>query len=190
MISRTLGTDLPWETTPCSRDEVVVDNGFGPLATAPLGRVLAQRQAYIDRVASVFGAETGWDRVLELGPNRDLIGRPVKEVWRLEDGSGATTVPDRSGAALDVFRPGAASNKVLRQRGTIEGAGGPAALAISVNGRIAAVGRSFEEGDEIRYTILLPERALRPGRNRIELFEAEGGGEAPSLTRLGSSSDQ
>lgn len=190
MVAKALRTELPWETGVCDRDRVTVNNGSGPLVTAPVKTALAQRQRYIDRVATLFGAETGWRRVLELGPNRGLIGRPLKTTWLLENGEQGTIDPDREGAALNVYRPGASSNKLLRQRGTIDGLDGPRPMAIAVNGRIAAVGRSFEEDDLMRYTILLPEWALRAGRNEIELFTVTRTGGVTSLTRLGSPADQ
>jgi hypothetical protein len=50
---------------------------------------------------------------------------------------------------------------------------------VAVNGRIAAVGRSFHlRGQAVEsYSVMVPEDALREGRNRIEVLEvSEGGG--------------
>jgi len=190
MIAKTLETELPWTPDGCDPNRVAVNNGSGPLVTAPVSRAIAQRQTYIDRVASLFGANTGWRRVLELGPNRDLIGQRLNRFWLLDKGENPTIDPDRSGAALAFYRPGAISNKLLRQRGTISGLTSTHSLAVAVNGRIAAVGESFAEGDLTRYSILLPEWALRPGRNRIELFAVSKGQGGVALTSLGSPSDQ
>jgi hypothetical protein len=51
-------------------------------------------------------------------------------------------------------------------------------LAVAVNGRIRAVGRSFRLGRRrVQYfSFVVPESALRPGRNRAEVFEVEDGG--------------
>ncbi|HTU16234.1 MAG TPA: sulfatase-like hydrolase/transferase [Solirubrobacterales bacterium] len=190
MIAKAVETELPWKPAECDRDRAIVDNGSGPPVTAPMGRVLTQRRAYVDRIAATFGADTGWRRVLELGPNRDLIGRRIDPSWLAGSGESAAIDPDRSGAALDLYRPGAVSNKLLRQRGTISGLEETRPLAVAVNGRVAAVGESFAEGDLTRYTILLPEWALRPGRNRIELFAVSRPGGTVALTRLGTPSDQ
>jgi hypothetical protein len=56
-------------------------------------------------------------------------------------------------------------------------------LALAVNGRIRAVGRSFDlwwKGREY-FSFMVPETALRPGRNLVELFEVRPGG---ALVRL------
>ena len=66
------------------------------------------------------------------------------------------------------------------------------ALAIAVNGTIEAVARSFHlhvAGDQSSragesFAAMVPERAIRPGRNLVELFEVVGGGK--SLRPLGS----
>ncbi len=65
--------------------------------------------------------------------------------------------------------------------------GGPGAerdLAVAVNGRIWAVGRSFRlEGQRPEYfSLLVPDRALRQGRNEAELFQVRDG-ELSSLGR-------
>jgi Sulfatase len=59
-------------------------------------------------------------------------------------------------------------------------------LAVAVNGRIRAVGRSFR----LRFrraeyfSLLVPEDSLRRGRNVIELFEVEAGGRLDPLARI------
>ena len=64
--------------------------------------------------------------------------------------------------------------------------GGGRVLAVAVNGRIAATGRTFTlEGDHAEeFSVLIPERALRPGGNRVELLLAgEGTGVGPHKFR-------
>ena len=64
--------------------------------------------------------------------------------------------------------------------GRIRGSGPSAErdIAIAVNGRIAAVGRSFHlRGQAVEsYSVMVPEDALREGRNRIEVLEVSDGG--------------
>jgi hypothetical protein len=57
-------------------------------------------------------------------------------------------------------------------------------LALAVNGRIRAVGRSFDLTQKQRefFSFLVPETALRPGANRLELFAVRAGG---TLARIG-----
>jgi hypothetical protein len=57
---------------------------------------------------------------------------------------------------------------------------------VAINGRIRAVGRSFDlwwKGREF-YSVLVPEAALRSGRNRVEIFEVMQGGELFRLARI------
>jgi hypothetical protein len=59
-------------------------------------------------------------------------------------------------------------------------------VAVAVNGRIRAVGRSFDlrrKGREY-FSLMVPETSLRAGRNRVEVFEVRGGGALVPLQRL------
>jgi len=54
--------------------------------------------------------------------------------------------------------------------------GGGRVVAVAANGTIAATGRTFTlEGSESeQFSLLIPERALRRGRNRLELLLVTG----------------
>jgi hypothetical protein len=72
--------------------------------------------------------------------------------------------------------------------GTIEG--GPPEnrdLAAAVNGRIVAVGSSFKDlgAAKINFSLMVPEAAIRPGSNRLEIFEVTSGGTLRLLARAG-----
>ena len=58
-------------------------------------------------------------------------------------------------------------------------------LAIAVNGRIEAVGRSFHLRGETAesYSVMVPEDALREGRNRVEVLEVTDEGAMVLLAR-------
>jgi hypothetical protein len=59
-------------------------------------------------------------------------------------------------------------------------------VAVAVNGRIRAVGRSFDlwwKGREY-FSVMVPETALRTGRNRVETFEVLPSGALARLQRL------
>jgi hypothetical protein len=58
-------------------------------------------------------------------------------------------------------------------------------LAVAVNGRIEAVGRSFYlSGDPTEhFAFNVPESALRNGRNAIEVFEVMAGNRVQALAR-------
>jgi hypothetical protein len=57
------------------------------------------------------------------------------------------------------------------------------AIAVAVNGRVQAVGNSFRlatGGDELIAT-MVPESAMRGGRNDVEVFEVSGGSQLRSM---------
>jgi hypothetical protein len=64
--------------------------------------------------------------------------------------------------------------------------GGGRIVAVAVNGKIAATGRTFtlQGSEDEQFSLLIPERALRPGSNRLELLLVAGSGPAQALIRL------
>jgi hypothetical protein len=58
-------------------------------------------------------------------------------------------------------------------------------IAIAVNGRIEAVGRSFRlKGERVEsYSVMVPENALREGRNTVEVLEVTDEGAMVLLAR-------
>jgi hypothetical protein len=176
-----IGAEVPWEPAACDRDEVAIDNGSGPLVRAGMDQVLAGRARYVDRLTGLFG-DGGWPPVMRLGPNQDLIGR---QAGTLATGTGeASARPETAGPDGVTYRPRAAFNPVLRQRGSLDGVDAGTPLAVAVNGRIAAVGESYAEGSRTLYSILLPQSSLKPGPNRIALYATERRGAGAALTEL------
>jgi hypothetical protein len=59
-------------------------------------------------------------------------------------------------------------------------------LAVAVNGRIRATGRSFRLRGRRRefFSLMVPESALRRGANRLELIEVKPGGRLVSLLSI------
>jgi hypothetical protein len=141
----------------------------------------------------VFGDP--WAGVYRVGPNRELIGKRVAGLHLGQPVGEALTVARRrnSGdAAPTGVRPKIANADLLRDirpgdaiyptRVTGRLAGAPAEgvreLALAVNGRIRAVGRSFRLGRRPAefFSFVVPERALRRGANHVQLFEVVDGG--------------
>jgi hypothetical protein len=133
----------------------------------------ARRRAVVDRRLRQFGSGDVGSLFTGIGPHRNLIGQPAPAVARASVRA-SVTQPE---LFADVRR---ASGVVPTQiAGDLEG-GAPGAkrdLAIAVNGRIEAVGRSFYlQGDPTEhFALMVPESALREGRNSIELFEVVAG---------------
>ena len=111
-----------------------------------------------------------WASAYRIGPHPELIGRRV---------AGAAAV-DGSIANADLLDDVEPSNQILPTRitGRLHG-GRPGRLrdlAVAVNGRIAAVGRSFRlRGQSTEFfSMIVPETALRRGHNDVRLVVAPG----------------
>jgi sulfatase-like protein len=120
-----------------------------------------------------------------IGPDRALVGRPMSEL----------AVTPQSGPRAEFIDPGRYRrvepdsgyipvHVVGRLRGGVRGGG--KAVAVAVNGRIAATGYTFSlaDSDDEDFAVFLPESALRRGRNRLELLWLQG---ANRIQYLGSS---
>ena len=137
-----------------------------------------------ERSRLLFGSP--WASVYRIGPHPELLGRRVRGLRvrptgrvrarlahplltdRVSFGSGL--LPTKIAGRLLGGRPGE-----LRD------------LAVAVNGRVAAVGRSFRlRGRPAEsFSVLVPDTALRKGRNEVRLYEVSKGGRLPRLRQLG-----
>ena len=70
-------------------------------------------------------------------------------------------------------------------RGTISNGDPGEPLAVAINGRLAAVGRSFSSAGSEAYSLLIPPHYLRSGANRAEVYRVLGSGSSIRLQRLG-----
>jgi hypothetical protein len=113
-----------------------------------------------------------WEMAYRTGPHPELIGRQVSSL----PATGAQTVTPRG-----TLFP-------TRVTGEMRGVpfGEHRDVAVAVNGRIRAVGRSFDlwwKGREF-YSLMVPETSLHAGRNRVQVFEVRSGGRLVPLQRL------
>lgn len=176
-IADVLGIHIPWP--------VAGRSAFGPApAAAPRRRIWAKRfhtsyvvdtpsyradeREVLRRRERLFG-----DGVLRFGPRPDLLGKRVADLRprRAAPGTEHARLIDPGRYAHVDPRSGIVPAHVV---GTIEhGArGGGRTLAVAVNGRVAATGVSFTlKGlTTEQFSLIVPERVLRPGRNRVELL--------------------
>lgn len=187
-IARVLGIPLPWRVDgrPLvgrklpSDGTVTVHKSVSAASSARLSTLRARRARALREHVATFG--TGpFGRVYRVGPHTELLGKNVEDfpvraasgVKVRVDGRPLLDAVDRSSAFLPTFL-----------EGRLIGGSGRSALAIGVNGRIAAVTYSFREGNKRRFSALMPEETLREGRNTIEVFVVRGSGQALGLERL------
>ena len=129
-----------------------------------------------------FGVSGLFNRI---GPARELVGRPLASLRVRGKGRVGATLAFSRG-----FRSVRRSTGVVPTQvaGDIKGArrGEKRSIAVAVNGRIEAVGRSFYlHGDRTEhFAVMVPEEAMREGRNGVEVFEVLRGGALRRLAAL------
>jgi Sulfatase len=145
----------------------------------------ARRRRVVQRRLRDFGSGELGSLFTGIGPNQALIGREAEELGR-------ASAPGAPRVALVQRRLFA---NVRRESGVIPTqiagdlrGGAPGThreLAVAVNGRIEAVGRSFYlSGDPTEhFAFNVPEAALREGHNTVEVFEVVAGNRLQSLAR-------
>jgi hypothetical protein len=120
-----------------------------------------------------------------IGPHRGLIGRQVAALAGARPTSVRAVVAD----ARDLRNVRRASGVVPAQiAGEVRG--GPRGvrrdLAVAVNGRVEAVGRSFHLRGDPRehYAMMVPEASLCEGANSVQVLEVAPGGRVRALARV------
>lgn len=166
-IADVLGVEVPWRVDGKSlfgaRDrERFLFVGDSGRFTADPQALVARREGSLRRQAAYFGSG-----LYGIGPNPSLLGRRLDELT-VQESSQAEAELDQ---AEELEAVDLASEEIPgRLTGTISGPGGPQrSLAVALAGRIVAVARSYASGGEERFSVLVPESALRRGRNRVEL---------------------
>ena len=121
--------------------------------------------------------------MLRFEPNQQLIGRATGGLRALPVGDASASLEDPS--LLRDVNPRAPVVLASLLRGTLDGVGAGEPLAAAVNGRIAAVGRSFSASDGMRFSLLVPPARLRKGGNRVSIYRVVGRGSRLQMQRLG-----
>lgn len=132
-----------------------------------------RRRAATRRKLALFGAGGGRnpEALYSSGPHAELIGREAATLPRVP--GQATAQIHQAADLLDVnpasaFVPGEITGELPNGR---PGGGRPIALAL--NGKIAATGRTFSlDASAVEsFEVIVPERAFRRGANEARLFE-------------------
>jgi hypothetical protein len=155
-------------------------------------RELERRRGALLRLRLRRFGHGDWDSLYTgIGPSRELIGRQLATVPRAAanglQAAIANAVAMRAVRRDSIVRPTQVAGSIV---------GGPRdatrGVAVAVNGTVEATGESFHlrlpRGERARtgehFAVMVPERALRAGRNHVEVFEIVGG---RALRLLGSS---
>jgi len=200
-IADLLDTSLFWKqdghsafsaATRARRESAISTRDFAQLVRIGLPEMERRRATWRRRWARLFG--TGiesqvlygdpWAMAYRIGPRPELLGRRVSAL-RVQTSSIRAAVAN---AAL--FRDVSRRAKFFPTRVTGPLTGVPFGehrdVAVAVNGRIRAVGRSFDlrwKGREY-FSLMVPESALHAGRNRVDVFEVLPSGALALLQRL------
>lgn len=170
-VAGMLGIDYPWDVESCPANEVKVLSAPTGEATVSLPAMVKQRQAFIEHINTVYGTGHGWAGTYRFGPLNEIIGRPLKDFAIAPLHSHMRADPERPNLPTD-YDPQSPVVFALLQRGVLEKIPENKVLAVSVNGRIAAVGWSFKDGSGQGpgYSILLPPETLKKGYNDVRLY--------------------
>src|ERR687891_486741 len=155
---------------------VTIPDQDGEPITRELGSLLAERRRALAEQVGLFGTG-GWDDVYALGADPVLLGAKVDELRVVSD-------PKLRGRALLGSARQGAGVSPSYVTGRLEGVSPGQTLAVAVNGAIAAVTRSYGDGDAVAFSALVPESVLRAGDNDIEIFVARRGTTPPTVERL------
>lgn len=141
---------------------------FSGVVRISAGLLERRRRGLLAHQIRVFGTGASPPGLFGLGPRRDLVGRPLSSFSvRSAHGLGRRfTGP----AAAPVTAPGFVPALV---QGTVAGGHDSGRdLIVAVNGRVAATARSFRlRGRTLeQFSVLVPETALRGGRNSVEVL--------------------
>jgi hypothetical protein len=187
-IARVLRVPLPWHLdgrplvgAPLPPDgTVTVSKSSGSVVSERLSTLRARRGKALRRQTAWFGTGS-FSLVYRVGPHRELLGRSVDRL-PVRAGSGVKVRIDGRPFLDTVERTSAYLPSFVE--GRLLGGSGRIALAVAVNGRIAAVTYSFTQADKRRFSALVLEEALRDGANTIDVFAVRGTGRTLRLERL------
>jgi hypothetical protein len=160
---------------------VSVGRGEWVRRRAALSRWRARKFGTGARSERAFGDP--WAMAYRIGSHLGLLGDRVRAPERSRQVHGVLVRPELLNR-VDPRGPMVPT----RVMGRIEGSrpGAQRDLAVAVNGRVWAVGRSFHlRGRESElFSLIFPERALHRGDNRLQLLEVEPDGGLVSLAEV------
>ena len=184
-IADVLGIKIPWrvdgrsffQSGHSAQVNFLTARGW---AHADVHALARQRARTVRRKTELFGGG-----LLRLGPHPELLGRQVSDLHVVPSAARASI--DGKVAALIRSLPANSEIQPAQVMGSITGPGAAEnrQLAMAVNGRVAAVTRTYREGSTVRYSAMAPESDFHPGRNEVALFWIAKSRGALALGNLG-----
>ncbi len=188
-IADVLGITIPWHVDGTSALRGGAGSAVVDVAGVrePYTAALAKRRASLARQLSLFGSGDWGPQFAGTGPYRRLVGTPVSGL-HVASGSSASARLDALGAKLVRRFPRNPALVPSPLAGTLSGVKTGQAVAVAVNGRIAAVSVAYRNpgGGPVRFSGLVGENAFHPGRNAVRVYVVSGDPAAPRLEALGS----
>jgi hypothetical protein len=181
-VADAIGVRIPWRidghsaldpTVAAQRRRRIISKKFHHVYPVDTPTYESDKRAALMRKLRLFPGRL--DRV---GPASELIGTRLSQLPILPGGAERAVI--QGPARYRHVRPGSGivpSHLVGRIEGGMPGGG--RVIAVALNGRIAATGRTFTlEGANVeQFSLLIPERRFREGRNRLVLLLTNGSGE-------------
>jgi hypothetical protein len=191
-IARVLHVPLPWRVDgrplvgrrAAAGGRVTMLRGDGSTVGLPLVALRAQRRRTLARQAAAFGTGS-FASVYRIGPHRELLGRRVADLSPRAPSTSTVELDART--LLDAVDPTSGFVPSFVE-GTLTGGSAPRDLAIAVDGRIAAVTETYRRYGETRFSAFVPEDALLPGPNAVDVFAVRGGRGRLVLQKLSAAS--
>jgi hypothetical protein len=181
-IADVLGITIPWHTDGTS----ALAGGAGSSRVdvagvkAPYAEALAQRRASLARQLAVLGSGSWGPELAGTGRYRRLVGKPLGSLQIVGSAAGSATI-DAIGSKLVRAFPKRSRAIPSPLTGPVSGLHQGDAVAVALNGRIAAVSAVYRGS---RFSALVPESAFRPGRNSVRAFVVTGSPASPQLREL------
>jgi Sulfatase len=192
-IAWVLGVRMPWHVDGrslagrrlASDGTVAVRLGDGHAVTGRLSDLAARRRRALAAQISTFG--TTPDSVYRIGPDSDLVGKPVSQLpvqpnqgtgFELK-GRGLLNVVDPHTDLVPTWIEGRLTGKHAGQK----------ELAIAVNGRVGATTWTFRSGGDARFDAMIREESLHAGRNDVSVLLVDHAGGTRTFEQLRGSTD-
>lgn len=191
-IADILEVNIPWQTDGQSaldlslrtRSEKVIYFNNARKKLIVDSAALEAKYRTLERMLSLFGSGSTPDSLYKAGPYSDFVGRQISRIATIDESS-QTIELNMADFYEDLnidaeFIPVEITGHMF----DMKKAAFPYHVAIAVNGTIHAVAETFHHTGEMgEFAAIVPEDALRNGRNEIEVFVISGSEQHPRMAR-------